>query len=64
MEAATPQLGSSEWHVHGEHSRPPKAGPGTERKQALPRLHGHTRVNWQGVTGRTALRKCYSPLGM
>lgn len=43
---------------------PVPQGWAQNRKWALPRLSGHRRVNWRGVTGRTALRKCYSPPGM
>lgn len=46
MEVVAPQLGPSEGHLHGDDPCPQRLGP-EQRKQALPGLSGHTRVNWR-----------------
>lgn len=46
MEVVAPQLGPSEGHLRGDDPCPQRLGP-EQRKQALPGLSGHTRVNWR-----------------
>ena len=46
VEVAAPQVEPWAGHLHGADPCPQRLGP-EQRKQALPRLSGHTRVNWR-----------------
>lgn len=46
VEVAAPQLEPWAGHLHGVDPCPQRLGP-EQRKQTLPGLSGHTRVNWR-----------------